>query len=175
MEHRYRIGADIHTLRPDRSGGMLRVHVDEGAVEIDDCRIDERYVTIRRGERTERYLYARAGRHIHIALAGASFELVPAEEEAEDAGAGGGFTPEVVAPMPGKVLEVLVDCGDRVQAGAPLLVLEAMKMEQTIRASAPALVRSISVEAGAMVGPGQALVVLEAVPDETGPDAEDQR
>jgi len=166
MEHRYRIGAELYTIRPDRSGDTLRVHVDAEAVEIDDYRIDERYVTIRRATRIERYLYARLGRHIHVALEGRTFELIPAEEEAEAESNAGGFTPEVAAPMPGKVLQVLVAVGDRLEAGAALLVLEAMKMEQTVRTATAAVVRRVDVAAGAMVGPGQTLVVLEAVHDD---------
>jgi len=46
----------------------------------------------------------------------------------------------VVSPMPGKLVKVLVEAGQQVKAGEPLLVLEAMKMEHTLRASADAVV-----------------------------------
>jgi biotin carboxyl carrier protein len=65
--------------------------------------------------------------------------------------------------MPGKVLEVLVAAGDIVAHDTPLIRMEAMKMEQTIRATAPARVREVRVEAGAMVGPGAVLMVLDTL------------
>jgi 3-methylcrotonyl-CoA carboxylase alpha subunit len=65
--------------------------------------------------------------------------------------------------MPGKVLDVIAKVGDRLEAGAPLLLLEAMKMEQTIRTATPAIVAEIHVDNDAMVGPGQTLVTLEHV------------
>jgi biotin carboxyl carrier protein len=68
--------------------------------------------------------------------------------------------------MPGKVLDVLVAAGDRVDAGAPLVLLEAMKMEQTVRSPADARVVQVKVKTDQMVGPGQILVVLEPVDTE---------
>jgi pyruvate carboxylase subunit B len=73
----------------------------------------------------------------------------------------------VSAPMPGLVVRVLVGAGDRVAAGQGLVVLEAMKMENELQATAPATVRSILVEAGAAVEKGTPLVELEE-PSESG-------
>ena len=72
--------------------------------------------------------------------------------------AGGAGT--VVAPMPGKIVRVLVAVGDTVEAGAPLVVLEAMKMETTLRSEIAGTVVAVSVEAGATVDAGAALVEL---------------
>ena len=57
----------------------------------------------------------------------------------DDALAGGQLT----APMPGKIIDVLVRTGDMVDAGAPLMVLEAMKMEHTIAAPAAGTVAEV--------------------------------
>jgi propionyl-CoA carboxylase alpha chain len=69
------------------------------------------------------------------------------------------------SPMPGQVLRVLVTVGQRVKAGDPLLSLEAMKMEQTIKATIEGIVQSILVEPGTMVAPGQMLVEIQATED----------
>ncbi len=66
----------------------------------------------------------------------------------------------LVAPMPGRVVRVVVSVGDEVVAGAPLLVVEAMKMEHTIRAGATGTVRELRVQAGAQVVADQVLVVV---------------
>jgi biotin carboxyl carrier protein len=67
------------------------------------------------------------------------------------------------APMPGLVVRVLVEAGDRVQAGQGLVVIEAMKMENELRATGPAVVRAVRVGAGNAVAKGAVLVELDAV------------
>jgi len=62
------------------------------------------------------------------------------------------------SPMPGQVLRVLVEVGQRISAGDPLVVLEAMKMEQTLRAAIDGQVESVLVRAGDVVAPGDILV-----------------
>ncbi|HYO43273.1 MAG TPA: biotin/lipoyl-containing protein [Candidatus Limnocylindrales bacterium] len=70
----------------------------------------------------------------------------------------------LAAPMPGVVLEVVVAAGAVLKRGDPILVLEAMKMRNTIRAPRAAVVLSVEVEAGQPVGPGDPLVRLGAAP-----------
>ena len=67
----------------------------------------------------------------------------------------------LVAPMPGTVVAVHVAEGDRVEAGRPLLVLEAMKMQHPVVATAAGVVRSLSVVVGAQVDAGTVLAVIE--------------
>lgn len=66
------------------------------------------------------------------------------------------------APMPGIVLKILVKAGDVVKRGAPLIVLEAMKMEHVIAAPADGRVVALDCKEGEMVQPGVALVELRA-------------
>jgi pyruvate carboxylase subunit B len=71
-------------------------------------------------------------------------------------------TAEVLrAPMPGLVVRVEAKPGDRVAAGAGLVVLEAMKMENELKAPGPARVKSVRVAAGEAVEKGQVLVEFE--------------
>jgi biotin carboxyl carrier protein len=67
----------------------------------------------------------------------------------------------VAAPMPGKVIRVLVKEGDPVEAGQGLVVVEAMKMQNEMKASRPARVVSVLAKAGDTIGAGDTLVVLE--------------
>lgn len=67
----------------------------------------------------------------------------------------------VIAPMPGLVVRVRVAIGDRVEAGQGVVVMEAMKMENELRATAAGVVKSIEVEAGTAVEKGTLLVSLE--------------
>ncbi len=67
----------------------------------------------------------------------------------------------IVAPMPGKILELKVDAGDMVAKGDALLVMEAMKMEQTITAPRDGKVASIGANTGDQVGDGHVLITIE--------------
>lgn len=74
--------------------------------------------------------------------------------------AGAGPVP-LVAPMPGLVVRVHVAAGDRVEAGAPLVSVEAMKMENELRAVAAGTVRRVLVAPGTAVEKGAPLVEFE--------------
>jgi acetyl/propionyl-CoA carboxylase alpha subunit len=74
----------------------------------------------------------------------------------------GGPTGGLAAPMPGAVVRVLVSVGDTVEAGQPLLVLEAMKMEHTIRSPQDGTVAAINVAEGEQVQIGAVLAALAA-------------
>ena len=77
----------------------------------------------------------------------------------------GGLT--VKAPFAGVVVSVAHAASERVAAGAPLLVLEAMKMEHEVLAATGGVVRSVEVVAGESVEQGQALLVLDTVEAQT--------
>ncbi|MBI4518665.1 MAG: acetyl-CoA carboxylase biotin carboxyl carrier protein subunit [Deltaproteobacteria bacterium] len=85
---------------------------------------------------------------------------MPERSAARDHTAATLAAPQVLAPMPGKVLEVLVQPGDHVEQGDGLLILEAMKMENRLVAEAPGTVVEVRTVAGSMVEGGQVLLVL---------------
>lgn len=67
----------------------------------------------------------------------------------------------ILAPMPGLIVRVSVKAGDKVEAGQGVVVMEAMKMENELRAVSPGIVRSVEVSAGTVVEKGALLVALE--------------
>ncbi|MDZ7779915.1 MAG: biotin/lipoyl-containing protein [Gemmatimonadota bacterium] len=82
-------------------------------------------------------------------------------------GAASGPKP-VTAPMPGLVVQVEVTEGDEVQPGQGVVIVEAMKMENELKAEVPCVVGTVHVAAGDTVEKGQVLV------DFLSPDAEDE-
>jgi biotin carboxyl carrier protein len=66
--------------------------------------------------------------------------------------------------MPGRVLRVLVAAGDAVSAGQPLIVLEAMKMENEVKSPQDGIVSGVAVAAGQPVSAGEVLVRFAADP-----------
>ncbi|MGC1869569.1 MAG: biotin/lipoyl-containing protein [Acidobacteriaceae bacterium] len=67
----------------------------------------------------------------------------------------------ITAPMPGLIVKLLVGVGDVVKTDQPLVVMEAMKMQNELKASRPGAVTRIAVKAGAIVQAGQLLLVIE--------------
>ena len=68
---------------------------------------------------------------------------------------------EIKAPMPGMVIQILVTPGQNVQKGDPLLILEAMKMENVLKSAGEATVKSIEVTKGNPVDKGAVLIRFE--------------
>ena len=101
------------------------------------------------------------GEKRHVFLDGRSIVLTHADPlgvagaEHEEEGTG------LLSPMPGKVIALLVKPGTAVEKGAPLLVLEAMKMEHTISAPHAGTVKAFRFAAGDQVEEGVALVEFE--------------
>jgi 3-methylcrotonyl-CoA carboxylase alpha subunit len=101
-----------------------------------------------------------AGEKRHVFLNGRSFQLAridPLYQGGEGQGPEGGL----VAPMPGKVVAWLAQPGAVVEKGAPLLILEAMKMEHTITAPAAGKVQAFRYAVGEQVSEGAELVEFE--------------
>jgi 3-methylcrotonyl-CoA carboxylase alpha subunit len=153
-ERRYRVGEDEYSLSFAMCGSTwtigertVEVHSSSNPIRLEIDGVVQTFRVLEEGQ-------TRFVRTPHGELC---VQCVPefAPPDAEDTG--GGCT----APMPGKVVQVLVSEGDSVTKGQPLVVLEAMKMEQTITAPADAQVLGVRVEVGDQVDAGSVLVELE--------------
>jgi biotin carboxyl carrier protein len=80
---------------------------------------------------------------------------------AADMGAGARGEQKIVAPMPGRVVRVLVAAGDQVEPRQPVIVVEAMKMENELRSPKAGRVKDVAVAAGTSVEAGRVLVVID--------------
>ena len=69
---------------------------------------------------------------------------------------------DIKAPMPGLIMSVLVKVGQEIEAGTPLLVLSAMKMENQILAQGAGTIKSIEVNVGDAVDKGQLIIEMES-------------
>ena len=98
-------------------------------------------------------------------LAGASGAAAAPARKPARASSGGGAAAigngEVAVPMQGTIVKVLVEVGAKVEAGQPVVILEAMKMENQIQAEIPGTVTKVKVAPGDTVGSGDIVVVIE--------------
>ena len=159
---RYRLNVDggVHTVELQESETGLSVLVGGKPVAVDALRVADEGVQARvAGSDVSARVY-QAGDN-WVVRAGDSSQVVGGVDEHARAAAlhvaAGGV---IAAPLPGSVLSVAVREGDVVAAGAALVVIEAMKMEHTLRARAGGRVVSVRAKVGDRVKDGDELIVL---------------
>jgi 3-methylcrotonyl-CoA carboxylase alpha subunit len=133
------------------AGGTFRFALAEEAPGV---------FVFREGQRALRFHLARQGTAAHLFWEGNVYELTEEREGARPTRRHDGGALE--APMPGRVVAVRVEPGQRVKRGEELLVVEAMKMENALRAPRDGIVGAVHVTVGEMVAPGRALAEIEA-------------
>jgi biotin carboxyl carrier protein len=150
-----------------RADGRFTVTVDGRAWTVDAARVDAHTLSL---------LVGPASHEVTLAADGAPGQFVagvggvPVAVSINSRKRGGrradgrvGGGPErLVAPMPGKIVRVLTTVGAAVQARQPLIVVEAMKMENELRASRPGIVSELLVREGQSVDAGTPLLVVVA-------------
>jgi propionyl-CoA carboxylase alpha chain len=146
------------TYRPVRDGDIM-VTVNERPCRVVEFDVNECGIDLAIDGRRCRHSVLAAAEKRFIHSAAGDIELAelprfPAPERAEQRGG-------LKAPMPGKVMSVMVAEGDLVERGQPLLVLEAMKMEHRIDAPRNGTVKTVNVTAGDQVANGATLVIME--------------
>jgi 3-methylcrotonyl-CoA carboxylase alpha subunit len=134
-------GRELHA-RMNSEGGRLRVQLEGSSLEA---------TVVARGE--ERYVFC-GGELTRLRVAD---PLAYSGEEEQHGG-------HLMAPMSGTVVAVMVKPGDAVARGAPLLILEAMKMEHTIAAPAAGTVSAVNYRQGDQVAEGADLIAIDDAP-----------
>ena len=144
--------------------GVVSLELPGGTVEVRGSRNGPDEVVADVGGARVRATVVRSGADRVIMIHGRGHRLAIYDPDAaEERDVGGG---SLVAPMPGKVVAVMVEPGAEVKKGAPLLVLEAMKMEHTVVSPRDGKVSAVHFAPGSVVTEGAQLVALEPVPDE---------
>ena len=156
LEHR---GAQ-RSVTVQGAGEQWTVQVDGNALQ-GSGRLAGDALRVQIGEQLHRATVIRDGNELYLfgSEGVQRFTLHDPVSEADQSVADAG---SLVAPMPGRIVATLVAPGTAVKRGAPLLVLEAMKMEHTLQAPADGTVQGYRVKAGDQVGDGAVLVDFEA-------------
>jgi biotin carboxyl carrier protein len=168
MQYQVAIGERTLQVELRRDSGRVVASVDGGPeqeVELQTVRGALRVLVV--GDRRRELLVARVQDAAQIVLDGVGYEAEVLDEAharlARVAGATGASHArrELKAPMPGLVVKVLAEVGASVEPGQPLVVLQAMKMENELSLPRGGTVSSVSVAAGQTVEAGQVLAVIE--------------
>ena len=151
------LGADRYRVTVDGAPFELRARrLSDGALELETPE----------GRLVAEVSASGAQRFVRLGTLDFVLRLEPHERRRAGATAGGSLE----APMPGVVTRVMVQPGESVEAGQPLLALEAMKMEHLVRSPRAGVVRSVSATVGEMVAGGLTLVELEPHANAIGGD-----
>ena len=146
-----RIGDHAVTYAFDRANRLTHLAVDGEAVSVDQHGLDAL------GRVAVALVDDAAGTTAFVAGGLFALPVPPRFADPDDAGRAG----STIAPMPGKVVRLLVAVGDTVTAGQPLLTIEAMKMEHQVVAPAAGVVAEVFVTAGQQLDHGQPLVKVD--------------
>jgi biotin carboxyl carrier protein len=167
-----KIGTRERIVELEELAGRLRVTVDGNVRDVDALQVEPGVWSLREGLRQTIAQVDGAAPKVTVEVATAghdpmmvSAEVTPARSARLAALArrpnGGPAAPSALrSPMPGRVVKILVKAGDRVVVGQPTVVVEAMKMENELRAPRAGVVQALRCEEGATVEAGQDLVVI---------------
>lgn len=147
-EHQYKIVIDAEEHIID--GRQLTGHMYSLIVE-------NRSFTVDVAEKDDKYTVAYEGKSFQVGV----LDERKARRGGVGANLGGAGEKEVCSMMPGKVVELLVHEGDAVEKNQGVIIIEAMKMENEIRATVAGTVKAVHVESGQTVESGELLVELE--------------
>ncbi len=149
-------GSRVFAALDDRTYELdLRRSVDHGLLlvtggRVFDCRIDGQIAS---------------GLPVDVSVGTKRYAVTIADprrlRSATAAGALAGGVARIIAPMPGKVVRVMVEAGAEVEAGDGIVVVEAMKMQNEMKAPRAGKVVTLGVEVGATVNSGDVLAVIE--------------
>ena len=142
------VGGHARFVQALRNGGRLQAHLDGTAIDATAVLHAKRW-------------------HIFVGAHHEIFEVRDPLAAAVGAGEDEEHRASLLAPMPGKIIALLVAGGARVERAAPLLILEAMKMEHTVRAPQAGTLRAFRVQVGDQVKMGEQL--MDFLPDSAPP------
>ncbi len=166
MRYRAALGGEARDLEVERDGARLHVRLGGKVHEIDALRLGDGGIGLIVDGRSFAAEFEEKGDQVAVLLRDSVFLVDIADERRlrmrAASGRLGAEGPQIlVAPMPGKVVRVLVKAGDEVREGQGLLVVEAMKMENELRAVKAGRVKEVVVAEGVAVDGGAKLCVVE--------------
>jgi len=163
MKLEIEIGGRVRHVELTRAGSRVDATIDGRRIAADVVPVGEDSYSILIGRRSFDVCVEKRVHQVVIITAGREFPASIRDPRKFQRG-GGAHSAEgrrqVVAPMPGKIVRVLVKEGEPVEAGQGLLVVEAMKMQNEIRAPKSGIVEKIQVKEGQPVNAGDALAVV---------------
>lgn len=161
MQHTFVLGDTEHEAWLSRRGASYFLHVGDRAVPVALTATEGEAQSLVVGTETYRILVATDGDLVHVHIDGSTFTIRYADPVQRYGSHAGGSADDIAeAPMPGVVIAVHVDEGQRVSLGDTLLVIESMKLETAIKAWREGAVAAVHVGVGQTFQRGARLLTL---------------
>ncbi len=151
-----------------REGNIVTLSIDDEIYEVDIVKVrSEEFSIINKGRSFNvEVVETDRPKHYHVNTLYFKFDVEVIDNESryrQNRMQGGAIQSDntIKSPMPGKVIRVFVKPGDHVEAGQPLIVLSAMKMESEFKAGSRGIVREVPVKEGDTVDNNQLLVIID--------------
>ncbi|HTW32322.1 MAG TPA: biotin/lipoyl-containing protein [Candidatus Sulfotelmatobacter sp.] len=164
MTYDITIDGKSHRLELSRADGRWLCRLDGREIEVDAVLARPDVLSLRVGNQAYEVKCERVGGDTHIWVGSARFaaevrdprSLRSRVRAVDDHG-----PKKLTAPMPGKVVRILVTQGAEVEAGAGIVVVEAMKMQNEVKSPKKGTIQKILVSEGAAVNAGDVLAIVE--------------
>ena len=162
----YEIAIDGKSYRLDLSqaAGRWSCRVDGREVEVDAVLARPNVLSLRIGNRAYEVKCERVGGDVHIWVGSQRFAVDvrdPRSLRGRTRAVDDHGPKKLTAPMPGKVVRILLTQGTEVEAGAGVLVVEAMKMQNEVKSPKKGTIQKILVSEGTAVNAGDVLAIVE--------------
>lgn len=167
MEYEFIVDGEKRTVQAEFNGGTLKLDSGAGVCEYRVTELGEGRYLLRDNSRNHRVVTIKADQKIFVVTDQETYTYgLPSGKDSDSFGGnddGGGDKSKVTAPMPGKVIKLMVSEGDRVEPKQKLVIVEAMKMENPVVAPFKAEVVKINCEEGQLVDSDTLLIELNEV------------
>ncbi len=169
LEYKLNIAGQIYsveTTRPDETGSFL-ASIGEKECRVDAKPVSHEHLDLNIDGRALNLFLAEATDGTWLWVEGRARFVQNADQlPRRTSGRPGEIPGQVTPPTPGTVMRVLVEVGARVERGAALVVVSAMKMEITLSAPYAGIIKAMNTQVAAQVSPGDILVEIEPEPEE---------
>lgn len=173
MEQEFSYRDEVHTIKFEADGedipkaDSFKASIGEDYYKFNVTKISDNCFSIILNDKNHTIYAAESDNEVFIYLDGKIIRFDKAGNDQKKFTQDGvvfGAKDKINTPMPGKVVKILVNEGDRIEVGQPLVIVESMKMENEIKSPTDGSVKSIHFKAGDLVDPDQPLI--ELTPDE---------
>jgi biotin carboxyl carrier protein len=159
------IEGKTHRVELARGDGHWHCRLDGEEMKIDAVLPRRDVLSVIIGKDSYEVKRERTPTDLHLWIKGARYAAEvrdPRSLRSRKAGAAGAAGPQkVTAPMPGKIVRINVKAGEEVEVGQGVVVVEAMKMQNEMKASKKGVVKQVLVKEGASVTAGEVLAIIE--------------
>jgi biotin carboxyl carrier protein len=168
MKLQAHVGETLHNIEIKRDGEKLFAKVDDREYELEATEPEPNVFLLKHAGRIHEFYVAPAahpGSPQIVSSRNADVEVSPTDPKrlrgsGADAGSADGLA-EIKTMMPGKVVRLIASVGDAVEKGDAVLVVEAMKMQNDLKAPKAGVVKAIKVSEGSTVSAGDVLAIVE--------------